>query len=92
MHTNDLLKFPPRIGRPQPSFRATSATVNNDALQAVAAVSGDLLLRAPQVCSVIGVSMATLYRMLDAGERVPTPYLPLSGHKSLAHVRRASVD
>jgi predicted DNA-binding transcriptional regulator AlpA len=33
-----------------------------------ASAGGDVLLRGPDVAAVLGVSLATLYRMIDAGQ------------------------
>jgi prophage regulatory protein len=51
------------------------------ALEAVVAAGGDLLLRGPEVCAIIGVSIATLYRMLEAGE-FPRPISPSRGTRA----------
>jgi prophage regulatory protein len=69
-----------RASRPaaRPQHRRTS---KSRALEAVVAVGGDLLLRGPEVCAIIGVSIATLYRMLDAGE-FPRPVSPSRGTRA----------
>ena len=51
------------------------------AVNAAAAAGGDVLLRGPQVCAIIGVSLATLYRMLKASE-FPEPISPTRGTRA----------
>ena len=55
-----------------PSARSRAQRVAQDrikhAFTVAAATGGDVLLRAPAVCALIGVSVATLYRMMSSGE------------------------
>lgn len=48
------------------------------ALALAALTGGDVLLRGPEVAAVVGVSLATLYRMIEAGQ-FPRPISPSPG-------------
>jgi predicted DNA-binding transcriptional regulator AlpA len=50
-------------------------------LEIAALTGGDVLLRAPDVAAVIGVSLATLYRMIAASE-YPRPIAPTAGTRA----------
>jgi predicted DNA-binding transcriptional regulator AlpA len=67
------------------SARSVKRRVTEDhvrhAFNVAAAIGGDVLLRGPEVCAVIGVSIATLYRMLTAHE-FPAPISPTRGTKA----------
>jgi predicted DNA-binding transcriptional regulator AlpA len=65
---------------PSVKRRVTQDRVRH-AFNVAAAIGGDVLLRGPEVCAVIGVSIATLYRMLAAHE-FPAPISPTRGTKA----------
>jgi prophage regulatory protein len=74
--------IPPSIEfhRPPRPRRVNENRVKN-AFKVAAATGGEVLIRGPEVCALLSISLATLYRLMDAGE-FPRPMAPTRGTRA----------